>query len=131
MADAKTDLVPHWIGKIKKEEKAHKCFRDQAEAAERTYDLLRTYLCANDPQFQDLLAGRLPDAEELAVPADVQFDADAARDLKQARLEAIGAQYYERFGSLPDDEQLMRDYEHLYEKDSRADASVDGAGVSH
>ena len=35
MADAKTDLVPHWIGKIKKEEKAHKPFRDQAEAAER------------------------------------------------------------------------------------------------
>ncbi len=37
MADAKTDLVPHWIGKIKKEEKAHKPFRDQAEAAEREF----------------------------------------------------------------------------------------------
>ena len=34
MAETKTDLVPHWIGKIKKEEKAHKPWRDQAEAAD-------------------------------------------------------------------------------------------------
>jgi hypothetical protein len=37
MAETKTDLVPHWIGKIKKEEKAHKCWREQAEAAEREF----------------------------------------------------------------------------------------------
>lgn len=37
MADAKTDLVPHCIGKLKKEEKAHKPFRDLAEAAEREF----------------------------------------------------------------------------------------------
>lgn len=37
MTDTKTDLVQHWTGKIRKEEKAHKCWREQAEAAEREF----------------------------------------------------------------------------------------------
>ena len=37
MTEKSSDLVKHWIGKVKKEEKAHKPFRDQAEAAEREF----------------------------------------------------------------------------------------------
>ena len=35
MTEKSSDLVKHWIGKVKKEEKAHKPWRDQAEAAGR------------------------------------------------------------------------------------------------
>ena len=37
MTDQKADVVKHWLGKLKKEEKAHKDFRDQAEAADREF----------------------------------------------------------------------------------------------
>lgn len=37
MTEKSSDLVKHWIGKIKKEEKAHKAWRDQAEAADREF----------------------------------------------------------------------------------------------
>lgn len=37
MTEKASDLVKHWIGKIKKEEKAHKPWREQAEAADREF----------------------------------------------------------------------------------------------
>ena len=37
MTEKSSDLVKHWIGKVKKEEKAHKPWLDQAEAADREF----------------------------------------------------------------------------------------------
>jgi len=104
----------------------------QAEAAERTYDLLKTYLCLNDPQFVDSLAGRLPDAEALAAPPDVQFDEGHTRDLRTMRMEALREMATERFGAEPSDEQLVLLYEQLYERAGDAgNPDVPGPGVAH
>ena len=101
-----------------------------ADASERTYDLLRTYLCANDPQFVDLLAGRLPEADDLAAPPDVTFDEGRGRDEKHLKLEALRQLYTDHFGSEPSDEAVVLLYEEMYERDSRTDADAAGPRVN-
>lgn len=86
----------------------------QAASQERLEDVLRTYLCYSDPTFKQLLDGILPTAEALAAPPDVYAEHGPARDLKTARLEQLGALWYEQYGEVLSDERLVEEYERQY-----------------
>lgn len=103
----------------------------QAASAERLEECVRMYLAHSDPTFRDLLAGIVPGAD-MDEPADVYAEHGEARDLKAARLAQLQELFWDQHGVHLSDEQLIQEYERLYEEASaRLSPDSAGTGVSH
>lgn len=104
----------------------------QAAATEQLHLLVRQWLVWSDPQFLDVLEGRIPEAEAAAAVPDAQADHGADRDLKAARLEQLQAMWQAQYGETLDEERLIEEYERLYEEaEGRLDGDNLGDGVRH